>query len=142
MEYRFWGNTGLSVSVFSFGNWLNSNSEENYNLTRDAIKKCFDSGINFYDTAEAYGFGQAEIVMGRAFKELSLKREKIVVSTKILRSGAGVNDTLLSRKHIIEGVNNSLKKLQLDYVDIIYCHRPDFFTPLEETVMAMHSVVE
>ena len=142
MEYRFLGNTGLKVSILSFGNWLNSNEEKDYELTRDAIKKCYDAGVNFYDTAEIYGFGNAETAMGRAFKELGLKREELVVSTKIFKSGPGVNDTFLSRKHIIEGLNNSLKRLQLEYVDVVFCHRPDFDTPLEETVKAMHQVIE
>ena len=76
--------------------------------------------------------------MGQAFKELGLKREELVVSTKIFKIGQGVNDTFMSRKHIIEGVNNSLKRLQLDYVDVIFSHRPDFETPLEETVRAFN----
>jgi aryl-alcohol dehydrogenase-like predicted oxidoreductase len=80
--------------------------------------------------------------MGNAFKQLGLKREEIVVSTKIYKMGPTVNETFLSRKHIIEGVNNSLKRLQLDYVDVLFCHRPDYETPLEETCRAMHSVIE
>ncbi len=142
MEYRYLGNSGLRVSVFSFGNWLNSNRQEDYEITRDAIKKCFENGVNFFDTAEIYGFGSAEEQMGKAFKELGYKREDLVVSTKLFKSGQGVNDGFLSRKHIMEGVNNSLKKLQLDYVDVIFCHRPDFETPLEETVKAMNDVIE
>jgi aryl-alcohol dehydrogenase-like predicted oxidoreductase len=125
MEYRFLGNTGLSVSVLSYGNWLNSNTEEDIKTTRDIIKKCRDSGVNFFDTAEYYGYGQAETAMGRAFKDLELKREDIVVTTKLMKSGDGVNDMMLSRKHVIEGTNNSLKRLQLDYVDVIYAHRYD-----------------
>jgi aryl-alcohol dehydrogenase-like predicted oxidoreductase len=138
MEYRYLGNSGLKVSVFSYGNWLNSNKQEDYEVTRDAIKICFDNGVNFFDTAEVYGFGNAETQMGRAFKELNLKREELVVSTKIFKVGPGVNDCFLSRKHIIEGLNNSLKRLQLEYVDVVFCHRPDFETPLEETCRAMH----
>jgi len=80
--------------------------------------------------------------MGQAFKELGLKREELVVSTKIFKIGPGVNDAFMSRKHIIEGVNNSLKRLQLEYVDVIFSHRPDFETPLEETCKAFHSVIE
>lgn len=142
MEYRYLGNSGLRVSVLSFGNWLNSNKEGDYEITRDAMKMCFEAGINFFDTAEIYGNGQAETIMGKAFKELGFKREEIVVSTKIFKIGPGVNDTFLSRKHIIEATNNSLKRLQLEYVDVIFCHRPDYETPLEETCRAMHSIVE
>lgn len=142
MEYRYLGNSGLRVSVLSFGNWLNSNKQEDYEITRDAIKMCFDAGVNFFDTAEIYGFGSAEIQMGKAFKELGLKREELVVSTKIFKIGPGVNDAFLSRKHIMEAINAQLKRLQLDYVDVLFCHRPDYETPLEETCRAMHSVIE
>jgi aryl-alcohol dehydrogenase-like predicted oxidoreductase len=142
MEYRYLGNSGLQVSVFSFGNWLNSNTPDEYAITRDAIKLCYDAGINFFDTAEIYGAGQAETSMGQAFKELGLRRESLVVSTKIFKCGSGINDTFLSRKHIIEGIKNSLRRLQLEYVDVVFCHRPDFETPLEETVRAMHWVIE
>jgi len=80
--------------------------------------------------------------MGRAFKELGVKREDIVVSTKLWKVGNGVNDVFLSRKHLIEGINNSLKRLQLDYVDVVFCHRPDYDTPLEETCRAMNWIIE
>jgi voltage-dependent potassium channel beta subunit len=142
MEYRYLGNSGLRVSVLSFGNWLNSNKPEDYQITRDAMKVCFDNGVNFFDTAEIYGNGQAETIMGNAIKELGFRREEIVVSTKLFKIGQGVNDSFLSRKHIIEGITNSLKRLQLDYVDVVFCHRPDYETPLEETCRAMHSVIE
>ncbi len=142
MEYRYLGNSGLKVSVLSFGNWLNSNKPEDYEITRDAMKLCFENGVNFFDTAEIYGFGQAETIMGNAIKELKLKREEIVVSTKIFKVGPGVNDTFLSRKHIVEAINNSLKRLQLEYVDVVFCHRPDYETPLEETCRAMHWIIE
>lgn len=111
MEYRYLGNSGIRVSVLSFGNWLNSNKEEDYTLTRDAIKKCFDAGVNFYDTAEGYGLGNAEAQMGKAFKELKIPREEIVVTTKLFKLGDGPNDGFLSRKHIVEGLRNSLKRL-------------------------------
>lgn len=130
MEYRYLGNSGLKVSVLSFGNWLNSNKESDYEITRDAMKLCYDAGVNFYDTAEVYGMGQAETSMGRAIKELGFRRERLVVSTKLFRCNIdgelAINDTFLSRKHIIEGINNSLKRLQLDYVDVVFCHRPDY----------------
>eukprot|EP00347_Sterkiella_histriomuscorum_P006071 403354181 len=142
MEYRYLGNSGLRVSVLSYGNWLNSNKEEDYKLTRDAIKKCYDYGINFFDTAEGYGLGNAETQMGRAFKELKIPREHIIVTTKLFKLGDGPNDGFLSRKHINEGMKNSLKRLQLDYVDIVYCHRPDYETTLEETCRAMSDIIE
>ena len=111
MRYRYLGNSGLKVSILGYGNWLNSNDKESYIMTRDSIKKCYDNGINFFDTAEIYGFGEAETQMGKAFKELDLKRENLVVSTKIFKIGDGVNDNFMSRKHIIEGIRNSLKRL-------------------------------
>jgi aryl-alcohol dehydrogenase-like predicted oxidoreductase len=87
MEYRYLGNSGLKVSILSFGNWLNSDKKEDYEITRDAMKLCYEAGVNFFDTAEVYGMGQAEIIMGNAIKELGFKREEIVVSTKILKCG-------------------------------------------------------
>jgi len=87
MEYRRFGNTGLKVSVLGYGNWLNSNNKEAYDFTRDSIRECLNAGVNFFDTAEIYGFGEAERQMGAAFKELNVRRESIVVSTKIYKIG-------------------------------------------------------
>lgn len=106
------------------------------------MKLCKEAGVNLFDTAELYGFGNAETLMGRAIKELQFKREEIVVTTKIWKVGNGVNDCFLSRKHIIEAIHAQLKRLQLDYVDVIFCHRPDFETPLEETCRAMNWIIE
>ena len=142
MIYRYLGNSGLKVSALSFGNWLNSDQDDNYEVTRDSIKRCLEYGINFFDTAEIYNKGSAETQMGRALKELNVKREDIVVSTKLWRVGDGPNDQFLSRKHLMEAINNSLKRLQMDYVDVVFCHRPDYETPLEETCRAMHSIIE
>ena len=139
MEYRYLGKTGLRVSVVSWGNWVNN---ENDQLTLDSVKVCLEHGINFFDTAELYGLGKAEMSLGKAFKQLGVQREKVVVSTKIFRSGFDPNDGFLSRKHIIEGIRNSLKRLELDYVDVVFCHRPDMYTPLEETCRAMNWVID
>lgn len=133
MVYRYLGNSGLKVSVLSFGNWVTGHSKEAEETQIEIIKKGFEHGINFFDTAEAYGDGVAEEIMGKALKALDCKRRDIVVSTKILRCGSGVNDMFLSKKHITESIKNSLKRLDLEYVDIVFCHRPDFNTPLEET---------
>jgi len=141
------GPTGLKVSVLGFGNWLTSDKgEADQETTTLMIKKAYDSGINFFDTAEAYGSGKAEIAMGKAFKELNLPREQLVVSTKLFFGGGvfgtnGPNDRGLNRKHIIEGARNSLKRLQLDYADIIFCHRPDYETPVEETCRAFDYLI-
>mmetsp|Transcript_38728 Transcript_38728/g.28073 ORF Transcript_38728/g.28073 Transcript_38728/m.28073 type:complete len:358 (-) Transcript_38728:59-1132(-) len=142
MPYRYLGNTGMKVSVLGYGNWVNSNDEKSYELTRDAIKKCYEAGVNFFDTAEIYGDGVAETVMGKAFQELGYNRKDYVVSTKLMKLGSGPNDRMLSRKHIIEGARNCLKRLQMDYVDVIFCHRPDYQTPLEETCRAMSWLID
>ena len=138
MEYRYLGPTGLRVSVVSWGNWVNNANDK---LTVDSVKFSLENGINFFDTAEVYGLGGAETSLGKALKELNVQREKVVISTKIYRIGMDPNDSFLSRKHIIEGVKNSLKRLQLDYVDVVFCHRYDRYTPLEETCRAMDWVV-
>jgi voltage-dependent potassium channel beta subunit len=142
MQYRFLGNTGLKVSVIGYGNWLNSNDTSAAAFTKECIKACYDAGVNFFDTAEIYGEGEAERQMGAAFKELGLRREDLVVTTKIFKCGNGVNDRMGSRKHILEATDNSLERLQLDYVDVIYSHRPDYECSLEETCAAFHSVIE
>lgn len=142
MAYRFLGRTGLKVSVLSFGNWLTGHSLEEEKNQIAIIKEAFKNGINFFDTAEIYGAGNAEILMGKAFKELECERKDIVVSTKFIACGTGVNDKGLSRKHLWEGVNNSLKRLQLDYVDIIFAHRPDFDSSVEEVCKGFHEVIE
>ena len=101
-----------------------------------------ENGVNYFDTAEIYGNGLAEIAMGKAFKRLNVPRKDIVVSTKIFSCGSGVNDTMLSRKHIIEGTLAGLKRLELDYVDVIFAHRPDPVTPIEETCRAFNWLIE
>jgi aryl-alcohol dehydrogenase-like predicted oxidoreductase len=110
MEYRYLGPTGLKVSVVSWGNWVNNASDQ---LTVDSVKFCLEHGINFFDTAEIYGHGGAEISLGKAFKELNVQREKIVVSTKIFNCGTDPNDSFLSRKHIIERIRNPLRDFNL-----------------------------
>ena len=140
MEYRYLGNTGLRVSVLGWGSMMmGTDTDEN---NKNAIKTLISHGINFFDSAEIYDLGKCETALGKAVKELQIPREKIVVTTKIFRNGGDPNDSFLSRKHIIEGINQSLKRLQMDYVDVIYCHRPDRNTPIEETCRAMNYVIE
>jgi voltage-dependent potassium channel beta subunit len=142
MVYRTLGNTGLKVSVLSFGNWITGHDAKAEETQIECIKKAYECGVNFFDTAEIYGAGVAETIMGKALKELDVPRSDIVVSTKLFKCGDGVNDTFLSRKHLLEGIKNSLKRLQLDYVDVVFCHRPDSQTPLLETCRAMDWIVE
>lgn len=139
MEYRYLGNSGLKVSLISLGNFINN---EDDSFTEKLLKFAMERGINYFDTAEIYDLGRGEETFGKALKKLNVPREKIVVSTKMFRIGDGPNDSLLSRKHIIEGTKNSLKRLQLDYVDIIFCHRYDMHTPLEETCRAMNFLID
>ena len=138
MEYRYLGNTGLRVSVLGFGVMFH----DNIDTMKDLLKICLKNGINFFDTAEAYGFGKAEKTFGQAIKDLKIPREKIIVTIKIYMSGSDPNDIGEGRKHIIEGTKNSLKKLQLDYCDVVYAHRYDMNTPIEETVRAMNYLIE
>ncbi|AKI97695.1 potassium channel beta subunit family protein [Kosmotoga pacifica] len=139
MEYRKVGKWGLRISELSLGSWLTFGNQLDVENAKAAMKEAFKQGVNFFDTAEAYANGMAEFIMGQVLKEF--RRSDIVVSTKIFWGGEGPNDKGLSRKHLLEGTWNSLKRLQLDYVDIIYCHRPDPETPIEETVFAMDYIV-
>ncbi|GAA5822929.1 hypothetical protein JCM11251_004427 [Rhodosporidiobolus azoricus] len=144
MVFRNVGNSGLKVSVLSYGGWLTVGGTVKGDPVKDIIKTALDHGVNFFDNAEVYSNGESEIQMGRVFKELEVKRSDIVVSTKVFfgYTQVGPNDRGLSRKHIIEGTKASLERLQLDYVDIILAHRPDAATPIEETVRAFNWVIE
>jgi voltage-dependent potassium channel beta subunit len=102
----------------------------------------YEAGVNFFDNAEAYANGNAETVMGNIVKRTGWKRSDLVISTKIFWGGDGPNDTGLSRKHILEGIDASLKRLQMEYVDLLFCHRPDIYTPVEETVWAMNQIIQ
>jgi voltage-dependent potassium channel beta subunit len=110
-------------------------------VTLKCMSAAYDAGVNFFDNAEAYAHGNAEVVMGNVFKKLGWPRESFVVSSKVFWGGDGPNDKGLSRKHIFEACNRSLRRLQLDYLDLYYCHRPDPNTPIEETVRAMDDLV-
>lgn len=141
MIYRNLGKTGLKVSIIGFGN---GTSIEQKNIDRDfpTFKALVDAGVNFFDTAEMYADGESEIVLGKLLKKINKPREDFVISTKIFKIGSQVNSVGTSRKHIIEGALNSLKRLQLDYADIIFLHRFDHETPMEETVRAMNWLIE
>ncbi|KAL4469875.1 hypothetical protein ABPG72_011096 [Tetrahymena utriculariae] len=147
MEYRLLGNTGLKVSAIGLGNWLNCDNPDWQQRTNEIVKAAWDLGINFFDTAEVYGFGEGEKQFGIALKALNVPREEFVISTKIFwgtmwDDKVRVNQLGLNRKHIKEGVKNSLKRLQLDYVDIVYCHRFDHETPLEEVARAFTELIQ
>ncbi|MDI3473016.1 MAG: hypothetical protein PWQ20_1168 [Thermotogaceae bacterium] len=139
MDYRKIGKWGIRVSELSLGSWLTFGNQLSQDAARQTMREAYKNGINFFDTAEAYERGLAEAMMGQVLKEF--KREEVVVSTKIFWGGDAPNQTGLSRKHLIEGTWNSLKRLQLDYVDLLYCHRPDPEVPIEETVWAMDYII-
>ncbi|KAH9873350.1 hypothetical protein J1614_005748 [Plenodomus biglobosus] len=146
MQYRRLGNSGLHVSALGLGGWLTFGGHVENELTFACMKQAYDCGINFFDTAESYANGQSEVVMGQAIKKYNWNRNDLVISTKLNWGGANgevlVNNHGLSRKHIIEGLKASLQRLQLDYVDVVYAHRPDRLTPMEETVRAFNHVIE
>ncbi|KAG2052635.1 Aldo/keto reductase [Suillus hirtellus] len=143
MPFRRLGPSGLRVPVFSLGGWLTLGGTVIGDPVKDIIKVAFDNGINMFDTAEAYAKGRSEVEMGRVIKELGLRRTDLVITTKLfwgLRTGP--NDGGLSRKHIIEGTKECLERLGLDYVDVIFAHRPDVSVPMEEVVRAFNWVIE
>lgn len=142
MNYRRMGKSGLQLSELSLGAWVTYGGQVGEEIAESCMAAAYEHGVNFFDNAEAYADGNAEIVMGNAIKRLGWRREDIVVSTKIFWGGKGPNQTGLSHKHIIEGANNALRRLQMDYVDLCFCHRPDPETPIEETVRAMDILVK
>ena len=141
MNYRRLGKAGIKVSELSFGAWVTFGGPKAEEVQSQCMKACFDAGINFFDNAEAYSNGQAEVVMGNVIRSLGLRRQSLVLSTKIFWGGSGPNDQGLSHKHVIEGTHAALRRLQTDYVDLLFCHRPDPDTPIEETVRAMDILV-
>ena len=144
MEYRHLGRTGLRVSELSLGSWVTFGDQIDVKNGMDCMSAAYEAGVNFFDNAEVYKGGKSEEIMGAALKELGWRRGSYLVSTKFfwgLNKTVNESDTL-NRKYLIEGINGSLQRLQLDYVDLIYCHRPDPETPIEETVWAMHNIIE
>ncbi|MGD7008962.1 aldo/keto reductase family protein [Metabacillus sp. 84] len=140
MNYRRLGRSGLKVSEISLGSWLTFGQTIDEKSAEQIIHKAYDMGINFFDCANVYAKGMAETVMGKALK--SFERESYVITTKAFWPvGEGPNDRGLSRKHIIEQVHSSLKRMNVDYVDVFYCHRYDTETPLEETLRAIDDLI-
>jgi voltage-dependent potassium channel beta subunit len=142
MEYRRLGTSGLKVSALSFGSWVTFGEQVDEEAAAACMKAAREAGVNFFDNAEGYAQGKAESVMGAIIRKSGWKRSDLVISTKIFWGGKGPNDMGLSRKHIFEGLEASLRRLQLDYVDLVFCHRPDKETPIEETVRAMSRIVD
>jgi len=144
MQYRNLGKSGLKVSALSFGSWVTFHKQVDSKLAERMFGMCLDAGVNFFDNAEGYERGMSEIVMGEALKSLDRPRDSYCVSSKVF-FGAHENPLPtqmgLSRKHVTEACNQALKRLQVDYLDLYFCHRADPDTPIEETVWAMHNLI-
>ena len=141
MRYRRLGRTGLKLSELSLGAWVTYGDQVGDDVALECMTAAYDAGVNFFDNAETYGGGEAEITMGKVLRQVGWRRESFVVSTKIFWGGEGPNDKGLSHKHVIEGLHGALRRLQLEYVDLAFCHRPDPDTPIEETVRAWDILV-
>jgi len=143
MEYRNLGRSGLKVSALSYGAWVTFDTQLQVDAAKDCMVAAYDAGVNFFDNAEAYAAGKAEIIMGEVLKQNGWRRDSYIVSSKVM-FGCGHNGPTqkgLSRKHVFEACHQALERLQLDYLDLYFCHRPDPETPIEETVWAMHMLI-
>jgi len=143
MDYRRLGRSGLKVSALSFGSWVSFGNQLDAKAARECLAAARDAGVNFFDNAEAYASGHSETLMGEAFRALKWPRLSYVVSTKFywgLSTGPNQDHTL-NRKYLLESIDGSLQRFGLDHVDLVYCHRPDPNTPVEETVWAMHDII-
>lgn len=142
MKYRKLGDTGLKISEISLGAWLTYGDAVDKDLTRACVKTALDHGVNFIDLADIYAYGEAERLIGEIIQKLDVRRQDLVISSKTCwRMSDNVNDAGLSRKHIMESVDNSLRRLDTDYLDLYFCHRYDPETPIEEVVRAMDDLV-
>jgi voltage-dependent potassium channel beta subunit len=142
VEYRYLGRSGLQISALSFGAWVTFGSQVGEDLAYELMTTAYDAGVNFFDNAEVYADGVAEEIMGAVLKRAGWHRSDFLVSSKIFWGGDGPNRRGVSRKRIVEGTDAALKRLGVDYVDLIFCHRPDLHTPVEETVRAMNHVID
>ena len=143
MEYRRLGSAGLKVSALSLGSWVTYGPQVNVDSAAALLKAAYDKGVNFFDNAEAYAAGQSEEIMGAAFRKLGLRRESYIVSSKFywgLHEGINQKNTL-NRKYLMQAVDGSLKRFGFDFIDLVFCHRPDPETPIEEVVWAMSDII-
>ena len=141
MEYRNLGRSGLKVSALSFGSWVTFVNQLTEKTALSCMSMAYDNGVNFFDNAEAYASGKSEILMGKVLKKLKWPRDTYIISSKVFWGGDLPTQRGLSKKHIHDACNNALKRLQLDYLDLFFCHRPDPETPIEETVYAMNDLI-
>ena len=143
MNYRRLGASGLKVSELSFGSWVTYGNQLGDDTARECMAAAYDAGVNFFDNAEVYARGKSEVIMGNVLKKLGWRRASYSVSTKFfwgLNDGPNEKNTL-NRKYLMQAIDGSLARLQLDYVDLVFCHRADPDTPIEETVWAMHDII-
>lgn len=143
MPYRRLGRAGVKVSALSLGSWITFGKQIDEHAAKQCMYTAYDAGVNFFDNAEFYDVGQAETIMGKVLKQAGWRRSSYLVSTKFfwgLNEGPNEKNTL-NRKYLLQAIDGSLKRLQMEYVDIVYCHRADPETPIEETVWAMHDII-
>jgi voltage-dependent potassium channel beta subunit len=143
MEYRRLGNSGLKLSVLSFGSWVTFHNQLGRETALQCMQAAWEAGVNFFDNAEVYAGGKSERIMGEVVRELGWPRESLVISTKLywgLREGPNTKNTL-NRKYLMHAIDGSLDRLQMDFVDLLFCHRADAETPVEETVWAMNDII-
>ena len=141
MNYRRLGKTGLKVSELSYGSWVTFSFQIGQKKVTQMLKLAYDSGINFFDNADAYASGQSEKLMGKSIKDLGWGRDTYIVSSKVFWGGQKPTQNGLSHKHIMDACHAALKRLRVEYLDLFFCHRPDPDTPIEETVRAMHTLI-
>ncbi|HQX74478.1 MAG TPA: aldo/keto reductase [Chitinophagaceae bacterium] len=146
MEYRYMGKTGLQLSVLSFGSWVSFHKQIDDSMADELMGIAYDHGVNFFDNAEVYAFGESEKMMGRVLKKKNWDRTSYTVSSKAFWGWRGTankpNQTGLSRKHLVEACHEALQRLQMEYLDLFFCHRPDKGTPIVETVWTMHNLIQ
>jgi voltage-dependent potassium channel beta subunit len=141
MDYRPLGQSGLFLSALSFGSWVTFGNQVDDRLGTDLMTLAYDRGVNFFDNAEVYAQGESETIMGRILAERGWSRDTFCVSSKVFWGGAAPTQRGLSRKHVFDACHAALRRLQMDYLDLYFCHRPDLHTPIEETVRAMSDLV-
>ena len=141
MNYRRLGKTGLKVSELSYGSWVTFSFQVGLDEASKLMNVAYENGVNFFDNAEAYASGESEIIMGNVLKKYGWSRDSYIISSKVFWGGEQPTQRGLSHKHVVDACHAALKRLQLDYLDLYFCHRPDPDTPIEETVRAMHTLI-
>jgi voltage-dependent potassium channel beta subunit len=142
MEYKRLGKSGLKISELSFGAWVTFANQLDAQNARECMKLAYDAGVNFFDNAEVYAKGEAERMMGKIIKEFGWSRDSFCVSSKAFWGGEKPTQKGLSRKHLFDACHQALERLQMDYLDLFFCHRPDPETPISETVRAMNTLID